>query len=159
MDAVISRATFLDALRSGRAEWDDLLIEVPRDLMEEPGVEGEWSIKDIVAHITWHEREMVEVLRQRALVGSNLWELPLDQRNATIFEENKHRSLDDILSQSGQTFRQLLREVEALSEEDLNDPARFKEMPPDWVPWKLLAENSYQHYPDHVASVAAWLRQ
>jgi hypothetical protein len=159
MDAAMSRATFLDALRSGRAEWDDLLIQVPRDLMEEPGVEGDWSIKDIASHIAWHERQMVEVLRVRALVGSNLWELPLDQRNATIFEENRQRSLDDVLTEAGQTFRQLLREVEALSEEDLNDPARFRDMPPDWIPWKLIAENSYQHYPDHVASVVAWLQQ
>jgi len=157
MDQPISRATFLDILRAGRAEWDNALVDVPRELMEEPGVTGDWSIKDHIAHVTWHEREMVGVLRERALVGSDMWDLPLDERNNLIFEQNRHRSLDEVLNESGLVFRQLLREIEALSEDDLNDPSRFKEMPSDWLPWKLIAENSYEHYPDHTEAVVRWL--
>lgn len=157
MDNVMTRASFLNVLRSARSEWDDMLAEVPRELLEEPGVEGDWSIKDIMAHVAWHEREMVEVLRAREVAGSHLWELPTNERNAAIYEENRHRTLDDVLSDSGRVFRQLLREVEALSDDDLNDPSRFKEMPPDWLPWKLIAENSYEHYPDHAASIRNWL--
>lgn len=157
MDEVVTRTGFIDTLRAGRAEWDNALADVPRELMEEPGVSGEWSIKDHIAHITWHEREMVGVLRARALVGSDMWDLPLDERNNLIFEENRHRSLDEILSESGLVFRQLLREVEALSDDDLNDPSRFKDMPSDWLPWKLIAENSYEHYPGHTEAVVNWL--
>jgi uncharacterized damage-inducible protein DinB len=157
MDAIMTRASFLDKLRSARSEWDDMLAEVPRELLEEPDVEGDWSIKDIMAHVAWHEREMVEVLRAREVAGSPLWELPTNERNAAIYEENRHRTLDDVLSDSGRVFRQLLREVEALSDDDLNDPSRFKEMPTDWLPWKLIAENSYEHYPGHVDSIRNWL--
>lgn len=159
MADAVTRAGFLDTLRSARSEWDDALAEVPRELMEERGVEGEWSIKDIVAHVSWHEREMVGVLRERALVGSDLWDLELHQRNAAIFAENRDRTLDDVLTDAGRTFRQLLREVEALSDDDLNDPARFRDLPPDWLPWKLIAENSYEHYPSHAASIQTWLQQ
>jgi hypothetical protein len=28
--------------------------------MTEPGVEGPWSVKDIVAHLTWYDRTFVE---------------------------------------------------------------------------------------------------
>ena len=157
MDQPMTRVGFLDILRAGRAEWDNALADVPRELLEEPGVTGEWSIKDHIAHVTWHEREMVGVLRERALVGSDMWDLPLDERNNLIFEQNRHRSLDEVLNESGLVFRQLLREIEALSEDDLNDPSRFKEMPSDWLPWKLIAENSYEHYPDHTEAVVRWL--
>jgi hypothetical protein len=158
MDNVVTRADFLEALRSTRSEWDDMLAEVPRELMEEPSVEGDWSIKDIMAHVAWHEREMVEMLRTRALAGSShLWGLPLDERNKAIYEENSERSLDDVISESGRVFRQLLREVEALSDVDLNDPGQFSEMPAEWLPWKIIAENSFEHYPDHAASIQNWL--
>ena len=157
MDTPMTVAKFLDSLRSGRAEWDALLAQIGAARMTQPGVEGDWSVKDIIAHVTWYEREMLGVLRERALIGSGLWNLPLDQRNATIFEQNKHRALDDVLEESRQVFPQLLELAAGLSDEELNDPRRFSGMPEEWLPWELVAGNSYTHYPDHIASIRAWL--
>ena len=156
----MDKATFLESVRSERARWEATLVEVGEGRMEEPGAEGDWSVKDVIAHISWHEREMVEMLRQRSLeVGSNLWMLPLRKRNAAIFEQNRLRSLGDVLSESQEIFPQLMREAETLSEEDLNNPGRFVKMPGNWVPWKIIAENSYEHYLDHMKSIRAWLAQ
>jgi hypothetical protein len=157
MTTQMTLAAFLDSLRSGRAEWEALLAQIAADRMTQPGVEGDWSIKDIVAHVTWHEREMLGVLRTRALVGSDLWNLPTDERNAAIFEQNKDRALDDVLEESRQIFPRLLELAAGLSAEELNDPRRFSEMPEEWSPWELVASNSYTHYPDHIASIRAWL--
>jgi hypothetical protein len=157
MEASMTRAIFLDSLRSGRAAWEALLAQIGADRLEQPGVEGDWSIKDIIAHVTWHEREMLGVLRARALVGSDLWNLPLDQRNAAIFEQNKDRALGDVLDESRQIFPRLLELAEGLSDEELNDPRRFSGMPEEWLPWDLVAGNAYAHYPDHIASIRAWL--
>ena len=159
MDTPMTVAKFLDSLRSGRAEWDALVTQIGPDRMTQPGVEGDWSVKDIIAHVTWYEREMLGVLRERALVGSDLWNLPLDQRNATIFEQNKQRALDAVLEESRQVFPQLLELAAGLSDEELNDPHRFSEMPEKWSPWELVASNRYTHYPDHIGSIRAWLNQ
>jgi hypothetical protein len=159
MNAHMTLATFLDSLRSGRAEWEALLAQISTDRMTQPGVEGDWSIKDIIAHVTWHEREIEGVLRARALVGSELWDLPLDQRNAAIFEQNRDRPLNDVLEESRQVFPQLLELAESLSDEDLNDPHHFQGMPEDWLPWGLVADNTFTHYPDHIASIRAWQNQ
>jgi hypothetical protein len=158
MDAPMTRATFLDSLRSGHADWEALLAQIDADGMVLPGVEGEWSVKDIIAHVTWHEREMLGVLRTRALVGSELWNLPLDQRNAAIYEQNKNRALNDVLEESQQIFPQLLELSESLTDEELNDPRRFSEMPEEWSPWGLIADNIYTHYADHIVSIRAWLQ-
>src|SRR5688572_18202598 len=143
MDTPMTRAKFLDSLRSGRAAWEALLAQIDADRMTQPGVEGDWSIKDIIAHVTWHEREMLGVLRAHALVGSDLWNLPLDQRNAAIYEQNKDRALDDMLAESRQIFPQLLELAESLTDEELNDPRRFSGMPEEWSPWGLVADNTY----------------
>lgn len=157
METQINKQAFLQSLRTGRAQWEALLEQVGEDRMTQAGVSGEWSLKDIIAHITWHEREMVGVLQARALVGSDLWNLPTDERNAAIFEQNRHRPLDEVLTEAQQVYPQLLAGVEELEEQDLIDPGRFRHMPADWQPWKIIADNSYAHYHQHIPDIRNWL--
>ena len=51
------RADLLAQLRSENEGWEGLLAEIGEDRMDEPGVAGAWSIKDIVAHLAaWRRR-------------------------------------------------------------------------------------------------------
>jgi hypothetical protein len=103
---------------------------------------------------------MLGVLQARALVGSPWWDLPLDQRNQAIYAENQARPLAEVRQEAAQVYEALLKAIEALEEEDLHDPARFPGMPPDWKPWELLANNTYEHYLDHLpANCPAAARQ
>jgi uncharacterized protein (TIGR03083 family) len=152
----MNKADWLDTLQTERAQWDALLAEVGEARMTRPGVEGEWSVKDVVAHVTWFEREMVGVLRARALVGSDLWNLSHDERHAVIYEQNRDRALSDVLAEARAVFDQLLAGMQSLAEEDLHDPLRFAEMPADWVPW-VIAGNSYEHYRQHAPGLRDWM--
>ena len=155
MSDYLSKPELLSMIRTARAEWDALLAEVPAAWLTEPGVAGEWSVKDIVAHIAWGEREALGVARAHALVGSDLWTLSEDERNAIVFEQNRGRELPDVLAESRQVFAQFVEAVAALSEEDLNDPHRFAGMPIGWRPWRVLYDP--HHYADHARSIGAWL--
>ena len=93
MNESTTKARFLETLHADRAQWDTLLEEVGKDRMTQQGVVGEWSIKDIIAHVSWHEIEMIGVIKARKLVGSDWWNLPTDQRNQHIFEANCDRPL------------------------------------------------------------------
>lgn len=53
---MMTKAELLDAMRSGRARWEDLLAEVETGRMDEPGVVGAWSVRDVVAHVSAYER-------------------------------------------------------------------------------------------------------
>jgi len=152
-----SKTQFIDSLRQGRLAWDALLSQLDESQLTQPGVCAEWSVKDIIAHITWFEGEMVGLLQARAMVGSDLWNLPTDQRNAAIYAQNMSRLLEDVLSETGQVHAELLEALEALPEEYLTDPALFPGMPPDWQPWEIIAGNSYDHYPHHIPDVGALL--
>jgi hypothetical protein len=146
-------------VQSGRAEWDALIASIPFNRMAEPGAAGEWSAKDVIAHITWHEKEMVGVVQARALVGSELWQKPLDVRNAAIHEMNSGRSLEDVLAETATVYAQLLPLLQTLGDEDLNDAGRFAGMPPAWQPWSVIAGNTYEHYEQHMPAIRAWLRR
>jgi|GEM_PF-4632218 len=41
----------LQEMEVGRRRWKDVLSQIDPSTLEEPGVEGIWSIKQIVAHI------------------------------------------------------------------------------------------------------------
>jgi hypothetical protein len=159
MPTAITRDQFLAALREGRARWEAALAAIPAARMEEPGVssDGRWSPKDVIGHVLWHEREMIGVVQARALVGSELWQRPLAERNQLIYASYQEQSLADVLAGAAAAWRTLLPLLEGLSEAELNDPARFAEMPPEWVPWDLIAGNTYRHYAEHAEQIERWL--
>lgn len=95
----MDKATFIETLHAGRAEWQALLAEVGDARMLQPGAVGEWSVKDVIAHVMWGEHEMVGVIQAHALVGSDLWNLPEDERNAIMVAEQRDRPLHDVLTE------------------------------------------------------------
>lgn len=50
------KAELLQNMEQGRKAWDALIAQVTDEQMKTPNVDGEWSIKDIVAHITGYEQ-------------------------------------------------------------------------------------------------------
>jgi uncharacterized protein (TIGR03083 family) len=153
----MDKTTFLENLQSARANWEALLEEVGEERMLQPGACGEWSVKDVIAHVMWCEREMVGVCQARALVGSELWKLSNDESNAIVVSQYRDHALQDILAEERQVYAQLLAEVQQLSDEDLNDAGHFRDMPADWLPWQLIAGNAFEHYRDHMPSIRTWL--
>jgi len=149
----IGRAEFVEKVRVAWSAWDDLVSRVPRTEMELSGFYEERTLKDVVAHISWYERQMVGILEARQFDGSPLWERTLEERNAVIHEENKDLDLDDVLSDSRSIHARVVELLEELSDDDLNDAAAFPGMPSDWAPWDVIASNTYEHYDGHAESV------
>lgn len=152
----VKKPEFVTRTRHARQQWDRTITGIPRQEMTAPGFCGSWSVKDVIAHITWYEREMINVLQTRTFAGSSLWELPVDERNAAIFRENKDRNLVAVLEDANATFDVLMTLLDSLTDAELSDPASFPGMPLDWQPWQVIASNTYEHYEDHTAQAEAW---
>ena len=127
-------AEFLDHLQDSRAFWEDQLARVTPHQMTTPGVVGEWSVKDLVAHITWSEREMVGVLAARALVGSELWSLTNDERNEIVYQQNRDRPLDEVLAEAKAVYARLLALVSGMSAANSTIPVSSRICPPIGCP-------------------------
>ncbi len=149
----MNKGEVITRVRTERSRWNDIIAHIDDDLMLKPGVEGDWSAKDILAHVIWYEREMVGLLRARAFVGSDLWALPLDERNAGVHEETKSMTLEEVRAESERVFPDLLEQLEALPEDAYSDPSSFPGMPAEWEPWFIIAGNTFNHYPDHTESL------
>jgi len=159
----IGKKQLLAEMQSEQAAWLALLDEIGEENMTQPEAASGWSIKDIVAHITgWRRRT---VLRFRAALDPTVdmtpyWPTELDEDdevdeiNAWIYKANRDRPLADVLNDSREVFQQLVAEVSALSDEQLNDPQRF--------PWlegeRLTGAFIFGHFhEEHEPDMRAWL--
>jgi len=138
------------AIRRDRDRFDATVARVARDRLDEPALPGGWSVKDVLAHIAWGDRENAGVARARALVGSELWELSDDERNAIVVRDSRSRTLEEVLDEYRSSFAEYLTAIGDLSDDDLNDAGRvagLAERIPGWAPWRVLYDPD--HYRDH----------
>ncbi len=154
----MDKNSFIEIVTYFRDQFDEFLPNLPIADLSTPGIYGTWSVKDVLSHIAWYEKEMVVVLTTHDLTGSDWWDLPLDERNARIYEANRDRPAREVLAEFKQVYPQLLTALDALGPDDLNQASSFANMPGDWLPWQLIASNTFDHYPHHINAIQDWAK-
>ena len=99
--------------------------------MIEPGVVGEWSAKDVLAHLI--EWEQMCLGWYRAGLRGEVLETPAPgyrwnqtpELNQMIYEKHRDRSLDEVLAQFGASHREILGVIQGLSDEELFTAGRY----------------------------------
>jgi hypothetical protein len=117
----------------------------------EPGVTGDWSVKDIIAHVTSWEEEALTHL-PLVLAGGKPPKYSvtyggIDAFNAKIAERNKDQSLSEVLRRNKNTHRRLLAFIESVPESQFAEETRFR---------RRLRLDTYGHYPKHAAAIRQW---
>jgi hypothetical protein len=157
----MTKGKLLELLQSRRAEWDALLAQVPENQMTVPGVAGEWSIKDIIAHLTYYERwyadRLHEQLRGEQYTPTEIDAMGFEQRNPILYQRFREYPLSEVLANSRRAFRDLVTGVQAHSEQFLTVPQQFDGMPEPMTIWMMLRGDIYDHYLQHIPSVKDWL--
>jgi len=161
MNDEMNKTKLLETLKIKRAEWDAVLAEVPQAEMTEPGVAGHWSVKDIIAHMNYHEGwiadRMHEALGGEVYMPVEMDMMEFDKRNELIYQQNRGRSVEDVLAESRAGFEKLMAAVQTHSEAFLIEPQQFEGSPQPVTVWKLLQGDVYEHYDDHIPSIKNWL--
>lgn len=158
----MSKAALLADLHAEQRQLEALLDHIGAARMDQPGVAGAWSIKDIVAHLNgWRQRT---VARFQAALEHQAEPLPPwpahlrgdDEINDWLYHTNRDRSVSDVLSESRQAFDQLVAVLDAFPDEELLDPQRF----PWWGGHPVSAAGLFAHFhDDHEPAMRAWLAQ
>jgi uncharacterized protein (TIGR03083 family) len=118
--------------------------------MLQPGVNGQWTVKDVLAHITWWEQHLLHRLKtgQDNLFREEISvQAATDRANDSIYVANRSRSLAEILDEFHASYQQVLTALEALSEEDVAQAEIY-----DAIAW-----DTFRHYPEHTAMLQAWM--
>jgi hypothetical protein len=149
----------LDALEDVRERFFEAIEGLPTGALHEPGVVGEWSIKDVMAHICMWEAELVKFLWQTAQGEKpstlHFTDIDVDVVNKEWQEQVEARSLEQILGDFRSVRDQTERRLGTFSDTDLNDPQRFS-----WLGgkplWEWIENDSYGHEAEHIEQIVNW---
>ena len=126
-----SKTDLLAAINQEREALETTLEALTHEQMVETGVVGEWSVKDVLAHLIEWEQMVLEWYRA-GLRGENP-ELPAPgykwnqtpQLNQLIYEKHRDRPLDEVREQFQASHREIFGVIQELSNEELFTPGRY----------------------------------
>jgi hypothetical protein len=165
MEEKMTKAKLLEELRSARAEWDALMVDVVaqrgRAGLTQAGAAGTWSVRDLVAHLTSYDRWFVNAAEAQMRgelppMDGTEW-MEWDERNAIHHQRTLYLSPDEVLDDSSKTYTRLIKLVEMMDEEFLVEPQQPPGIPQPFVVWEQLRGNTYDHYRLHTDNIRAWL--
>ena len=133
------------------ASWDDLEASyagMGEEEMLVPGVTGDWSARDILAHVAVWDALALSVLPGILETGAHV-ELDehIDAYNARMTEEKRHLSLDEVRQDLQETHQRLLDYLGTVDADAFAANEAFRER---------LAADTWDHYPEHAAAIRAW---
>lgn len=118
--------------------------------LTEPGVTGDWSVKDILAHVTTWEEEALKYLPLIAEGGRPpryATHGGIDAFNAQRAEQKRDLPLSEVLRQLDEIHDRLLDYVQSVPEEQFTRETRFRHR---------LRLDTYSHYPLHARMIWEW---
>ncbi len=155
----ITRPELLDRIFAERMAFEATLARLTPEQFLQAGVQGQWSVKDILAHISAWERRMVAWMDE-ALAGG-VPALPqtdaeVDALNAASYAGDRDKPLEQVMAESLRSSDEAYQVAQAASAEDLEQAERFP-----WRQgvglWRMVAANTWWHYREHGEAIRAWL--
>jgi len=126
----MDRLGLLQRLDAAWSAFQDSYAGLSAAWLTEPGVTGDWSVRDILAHVTTWEEEALKYLplileggtppRYRATYGG------IDAFNALMTERKKSLPLSEVLRQVDEVHRGLSALVESTPEDQFARETRFR---------------------------------
>lgn len=120
---------------------DTLLCSLNEEQMVHSRIADDWSVKDILAHLTWWEQETISEIVRGVELDPGLQGEPwnTEKANRLIVEAQRHTPLTDVLTAFHNSYRQMYDAVEELSEDTLADEDLYTH----------LLDNTGNHYAEH----------
>ena len=155
-----TKSDMLAEIRVERARLVQTVGRVRTEQMLRPNVQGDWSTKDILAHIVAREHFIVDWLQQVSQ-GQSPADIPADQEavdrfNEDIYRDYRERPLKDVLQTFHDSFGNALKLIEDTPVSVLTDAERFHWKGEEPI-WRLVAENTWWHYRTHRKAIEEWL--
>ena len=146
-----TKKELLNSIRTTREQLEKKFSKLTPKQMVYPGSMGEWSVKDILAHLVdweqrfigWYKAGLRGEKPTTPEPGFTWRELP--KLNQKGYERHKSDSLDDVLDHYENSYNEIVEIIETMSEQEIFVPKYYK-----WtgdsslLPW--IAANTSSHY-------------
>lgn len=151
----------LQQLDHQRAAFEELLAQFHPSQMDTIPIQDSWTIKDILAHISAWERELLRWLDMAAsgkppdIPAPGAWTDYIERFNTDAYQQDRDRPLATVQGEFQQVYARMRRALAELPEnpEDKLWSVWYGGEPP----WRLLATFS-EHYQEHARPIQEWLQ-
>lgn len=147
----MSAQELLALMAAGRARLLAAIDGLSPEEMVQPGAAGDWSVKDVLAHIAAWQSRLVRLLFQLSRNQKPQSDgRDVDTINAEIYAQQKDRALDLVLADFHGVYEQVRLRVAALDDQALGrriGPATLEE---------IIRSDTDEHDDEHAAQLAAW---
>jgi len=158
-----SQQELLEDLKAGRVELLAAIEGLSEPEMICPGVVGEWSVKDTLAHIAAWDKETRAVIHAFATQEDPVFDYKISGKrgfarwNAREVEKRRDLSVAQILAELEEARQELVELVQGLTEEQLSRRA----VPPWRHPTtaRRNLEVQAKHDREHAEQIIAWREQ
>ena len=147
----MDRRKILERLDTAWTAFNQSYADLSDARLLEPGVTGDWSVRDILAHVTTWDQEALTHLPMILAGGVpprySVRYGGIDAFNARMTEAKRGLSLAEVRAQLAATHGRLLDLVKNVPEHHLAGDTRFR---------RRLRLDTYGHYPLHAAGIREW---
>jgi hypothetical protein len=147
----VDKRRLLERLDAGWRDFQASYDGLPEAELMRPGVEGEWSVRDLIAHVAIWDGEALKhlpaILQGRRPPRYSVTHGGIDAFNAAAMALTAGSSLAEVLAHAEETHRALVAFVDAVPEEHLRSETRFR---------RRLRLDTYGHYTLHSRAIRAW---
>jgi hypothetical protein len=140
----------LKRLEKAWATFQESYVGLPKPQLMVAGVMDNWSVKDILAHVTTWEEEALKYLPLILTGGKPPRYIQfggIDAFNAQTAEQKRDMTLSDVQRQLDETHRLLIDYLQSVPEEHFTRETRFRHR---------LRLDTYSHYPLHARAIQEW---
>ena len=141
----------LEKLERAWKDFEESYAGLSNEQLMTPNVTGKWSVRDIIAHVTWWEEEALKHMpvildggtpeRYSDKYGG------IDDFNAIMTVKRSHLTLEEVLRQHDEVHEKLLAYVREAPEDLWARETKFR---------RRLRLDTFGHYPVHTNAIRAW---
>lgn len=182
MELPTSKRDILARIARSYAAWQDVVSALTAEQMLAPRAAGEWSARDVAAHVAADEQWLAgqlsaflngELPTSLACYGTEFEQAPpgidlatQDGRNAWQYERLRHLSLEDVRDLAAQSHPNLIALLQAVPDGVFETPfamanhgvvGHIRPAAPGEAGfpfWRWAAGATYLHYEDHAAALS-----
>jgi hypothetical protein len=157
------KSELVDRIRAAHEELAQAIAALPADELVQAGVTEQWSVKDVMAHLTYWEQEVLTYIAQvergeeppdDSLPGETNQQR-VDRLNEANYQRNRSRPLDDVQVDFARSYQEMLTTVEGWDDADVAPGGRLEQLLGVGVE-QALAGDTWEHYQEHADQIQEW---
>lgn len=160
------KKNIIDNIIVERRRLEKNLVKLSPEEMVEPGLDGtDWSVKDVLAHLvdweqrflSWYEAGLRGEVPETPAPGLNWRQLRI--LNEQGFQKHRNRTLDDVMAEFQDSYKEVLQKVKEISVKDIFTLGHYEWMGKNENIGGYIKANTSNHYRWAKTKIRRWMRE